>query len=149
MSPASARHGELVGILCSLLVPFVRQHKLGRVVAGDAGFFLSRGPDCVRGPDVAFIRSERIPAEGLPARFFPAAPDLAIEVVSPSDSWSAVDEKVFEYLHAGTLEVWLVDAERRSVSVCRPSVPPLHLTGEAILASVVLPGFELALRDLF
>lgn len=85
----------------------VRPLGLGRVLT-EAGFILRRNPDAVRAPDVAFIRTDRIPPEGLPRRYWELAPDLIVEVVSPSDTPAEVLGKVREWIEAGVRRVWVV-----------------------------------------
>ncbi len=150
VAPASAKHGKFVTSAVLRLGPFVRERQLGEVYVGDTGFLLHRNPDTVRGPDIAFVRRERLadePREG----FFPGAPDLAIEVVSPNDLAQEIERKVQEYLAAGAAMVWVLYPETRHVMVYRSS-------GEARVLSVkdalvegadVLPGFTCKVGELF
>src|SRR5258706_2691268 len=102
VSPAGQEHGRVAMNLGSRLAQFVRERALGVVFAAETGFLIRRQPDTVRAPDVAFVSSARqSAAEG----FFPGAPDLAVEVVSPSDSFVEVEEKVLEWLGAGSQAV--------------------------------------------
>ena len=93
VSPAGARHGDVVARVTRLLANFVDARRLGKVLAGDAGFILRRDPDTVRAPDVAFVTAARLPGRP-PAEFMSGAPDLAIEIISPNfevrlpDLWS-------------------------------------------------------------
>ena len=132
------------------LGPYVRVHGLGRVLAGDPGFLLTADPDTVRAPDVAFIRRERMPA-GLSRRgYFPGAPDLAVEVISPNDLYTEVDEKVAEWLEHGTRMVLVVNPRRKSVAMHRPGRDVRMLGVEDTLdGEDVVPGWTLAVRDLF
>src|SRR5262249_25046892 len=82
--PPGYRHGEIVARVTKVLIIYADDHELGRVIAGDAGFHIARDPDTVRGPDVAFIGRERVP-HPRPTSFAALAPDLAVEVLSPSD----------------------------------------------------------------
>src|SRR4029077_19991887 len=91
---------------------------LGQVVAGDVGFTLSRGPDTVRGPDVAFVRRGRVPRP-LPSAYAELAPDLAVEILSPSDRSGETLAKVADWLNAGTRLVWVIDPWRRQARVYR------------------------------
>src|SRR5690606_26347822 len=90
MSPAKPRHGRIVGRLTGPLEAHVRSHHLGEVFGAETGFLLAREPDTVRGPDVAFVRRERVQAVGDTDDWWPGAPDLAAEVLSPNDSYSTV-----------------------------------------------------------
>jgi|CXWL01.1.fsa_nt_gi Uma2 family endonuclease len=147
MSPPGFSHGLVASEVAYHLQQFVRQHRLGRVPAAETGFLLARNPDTVRAPDVAFVRTERLVAtEG----YFPGAPDLAVEVVSPGDRFSEVLSKVDEWLRAGAREVWVVDGPRRVVHVHRPGHRVLELTDGAVLdGGEVLPGLDLAVSACF
>jgi Uma2 family endonuclease len=127
--------------------PFVRENKLGRVLAAETGFKLFTNPDTVRAPDVAFVRHERIP-DPLPRGFAPFAPDLAVEVLSPDDRPGEVLAKVADWLKAGTRLVWVVDPDRRLARVYRADGTESEMseTG-ALKGEEVLPGFECALLD--
>ena len=83
--PANGRHADIAGNTASILGPYIRRNRLGRILVGDPGFILRRNPDTVRAPDVAFVSYDRLPVGELPEEYFPLAPDLAIEVVSPSN----------------------------------------------------------------
>jgi Uma2 family endonuclease len=123
--------------------------RLGRVLAGGAGFLLARSPDTVLAPDVAFVRRERI-ATGVPKTFFPGAPDLAVEVVSPSESSREVDAKAQSWLAHGAREVWVVDPADRSVTIHRAAAERRRFSGNEILESPeLLPGFCCPLADIF
>src|SRR5262249_4638196 len=92
MPPAGAEHGVTTMNLSTPLDKHARTNDLGRVLAAETGFIIGRDPDTVRAADVAFVSKPRIPATGIPKKFFPGAPDLAVEVVSPSDTVSEVEE---------------------------------------------------------
>lgn len=131
------------------LDPFVREHGFGVVYPDGAGYLIERSPDTVRGPDVSFIAQERIPAEDWPD-FFPFVPDLAVEVVSPSDRTPAVLDKVGQYLNAGTRLVWVVWPKRQVVTVYMPDGEPRELGADDELdGDDVLPGFRMRVADLF
>jgi Uma2 family endonuclease len=144
-----ARHASLNARLLSRIDAHVRTHDLGITLA-EAGFILSVDPPTVRGPDIAFLGKERIPEEGVPVGFWPGAPDLAVEIVSPSNRAGEIREKVLEYLGAGTRLVWVVDPATRSVAAYRSREEIRLLTAGDDLDGVdVLPGFRLALSVLF
>lgn len=150
MSPAGGVQGELVLILGSELLRWARLHQLGRVYGAETGFVLRSHPDTVRAPDAAFVVRDRLPPEGSPDGFLPLAPDLAVEVVSPHDSLTEVEGKVFEYLDAGTRMVWVVNPRSERVTVYRSASQIRSLKrGEVLSGEDVLPGFELALDELF
>ncbi|MFQ5889633.1 MAG: Uma2 family endonuclease [Gemmatimonadota bacterium] len=144
-----AEHGWLTGRLVLLLGSYAREHHLGLVVT-ETGFILGEHPSTVRGPDAAFIAAGRLPPEGIPIGFWPMAPNLAVEVVSPSDTAAEIQEKVLEYLEAGTELVWVVQASSRSVTVWHPSREArVFGEGEVLDAGDVLPGFELEVAEIF
>ena len=99
------------------LIQHVRANKLGRVYAAETGFRLALDPDTVRAPDVAFVRQERIEEVGKVEGYWPGAPDLAVEVISPGDLYTEVEEKVFTWLEGGTRLVIVVDPRRRTAAV--------------------------------
>src|SRR5437867_2182088 len=108
MSPPGGEHGDLAMTIGRHVHAFVGRHRLGRALAAETGFVFRRDPDTVRAPDVAFIRTERIPPEGVPKGYIPVAPDLVVEVVSPGDTAAEVQEKVEEWLGFGVRAVWVV-----------------------------------------
>jgi Uma2 family endonuclease len=146
--PPSFDHGATALRIARLLAELVERHDLGRVV-GEAGFMLARGPDTVRGPDASFVSTERL-AGHRGETFFEGAPDLAVEVISPSSSMSSVAEKTRDYLAAGARLVWNVDPERATVTVHARDRRPAVLAGEDRLeGGDVLPGFSIPVRRLF
>jgi len=150
IAPAGWEHGDESAEITVSLGTFVLARRLGRVVTGDTGFQLATSPDTVRAPDVAFVRSERAPARGTMRGYFPGAPDLAVEVISPNDLYTEVDEKVAEWLEHGTLLVFVVNPRRKTVAVHRPGQPVRILGPEDTLnGEDVVPGWSLAVRDLF
>jgi Uma2 family endonuclease len=150
MAPAGHQHGRIAQRIAGLLWHHVTTHQLGEVYAAETGFKLASNPDHVRAPDCAFVRRERVVAVGEVEGFWPGAPDLAIEVVLPSDSFADVEEKVFDWLDAGTRAVVVVNPKKRSVTLYR-SVSDVRVLGEKESLSVedVVPGWSLPVRDLF
>ena len=148
MIPAGDEHGRITVKLTYAVASHVMSRQLGILHGAETGFILSRNPDTVRAPDLAFTRAERAspPARG----FVPVAPDLAVEVLSPDDRPGYVREKVAEWLEAGTLAVWVVDPRERTVTVHEPGQHP-SVFGEAdrLPGGDLLPGFELAVHDVF
>jgi len=148
MIPSGDEHGRITVKLTCAVGNHVMPRQLGLLHGAETGFVLSRDPDTVRAPDLAFTRAERASA---PARgFVPAAPDLAVEVLSPDDRPGYVREKVAEWLEAGTLVVWVVDPRERTVTV-HETERGASVFGEAGLVpgGDLLPGFELVVRDMF
>jgi Uma2 family endonuclease len=136
--------------LSAPLHQFVQARKLGIVVAAETGFIISRDPDTVRAPDAAFVRQERIPASGAPRKFWVGPPDLAVETMSPSDTVYEVDEKVREWLTAGSQLVWVLNPRQKTVTVYRPDNTAQILgTGDTLDGGDVVPGFQIAVAALF
>jgi Uma2 family endonuclease len=150
MPPGSWGHGKESSRLDRSLGNHVDTQGLGEVATNEPGFLLTVDPDTVRAPDVAFVRSERL-AEANPQRgYYPGAPDLAVEVISPNDLYDEVDEKVAEWLEHGTRMVIVVNPRRKSVAVHRPGRDVRILTVEDTLdGEDVVPGWALPIRDLF
>jgi Uma2 family endonuclease len=151
MPPPGPRHGEVTLNIGVILRSFVRVRELGRVMVGDPGFILRRDPDSVRGPDVAYVSYERHPAnEDLPSRYIELAPDLAVEVVSPSQTRTYVDEKAAAWLAAGVITVWVVDPRTNQVAVHRAGQAPTVLSSDDTLdGSPALPGFTCRVAEFF
>ncbi|MHC4974835.1 MAG: Uma2 family endonuclease [Planctomycetota bacterium] len=148
MIPPGFAHGRITIKLTGPIVNHVEAHDLGTVVAAETGFLLSRDPDTVRAPDIAFVRAERGP--GPERGYFPGAPDLAVEVLSPDDRPGYVREKVAEWLEAGSHAVWVADPRARSVTVHAPAGEPRVLQeSDTLEGGDVLPGFALAVREIF
>jgi Uma2 family endonuclease len=146
-----ARHGRVAVRIAYALRAFVEREGLGEGVVADTGFVLARDPDTVRGPDVAFIARERYEAAGDPPTAFPGAPDLAVEVVSPSNRPGDVRAKVADYLAAGTRLVWVVDPDPARLTITAYETllsPRVHGADDEIDGSPVLPGFRCRVRDL-
>jgi Uma2 family endonuclease len=134
--------------LAHLLRDFVRKHKLGKVVGADTGFVIERNPDTVRAPDVAFIRKERL--IGRTPAYFPAAPDLAVEVISPTDRRRDVEAKARMWLDTGCEVVWVVDPPRQTITAYKTNESPKqYQSSDTIECPGLLPGFALPLKDVF
>lgn len=147
--PAGFRHGRVVATLATILGTHVREHRLGVVLTGDAGFILRRGPDTVRAPDVSFVSRARIP-DPEPVSFAELAPDLAVEIVSPSNSPDQIAGRVRDLLAAGTRLIWILDPETQGATIHRPHREPEHLaSGGEIDGEDVLPGFRCSLEEIF
>jgi Uma2 family endonuclease len=150
MEPPRLWHGRVEARISALLFAFVEEHRLGVVYGGDPGFILARDPDTVRGPDVAFVRAERALGADEENWYYEGAPDLAVEVLSPSDRPGQLAKKVKNYLDAGARLVWVVDPRARTVVVHAPDTPPRILgEGDAIDGADVLPGFRAPVAAFF
>jgi Uma2 family endonuclease len=150
MPPAGSEHGAIGVRLTVPLGHHVYSKRLGEVFGAETGFRITTDPDTVRAPDLAFVRQERIPASGIPKSFWPGAPDLAVEIVSPSDTHDEVEEKVKEWLDAGTSVVWVVSPKRRAVTVHRSTKEVVTLTEKDELeGGTLLPGFRCRVSEIF
>ena len=151
LTPSSAIPSIIGAHMCRIIGDYVKENKIQGFVAGaDGGFVLS--PRNVASPDVAFITKERAPT--LPDRFFASAPDLAVEVVSPTDSVKAVHRKAIRYVRYGTRLVWVIYPEDKTIDVYAPSetsdaaVQALDSSG-VLDGGDVLPGFSLTVAAVF
>ena len=109
MSPGGFRHSKVTLRAGFLLEAHNQAHRLGHVLAGEAGIIVRRGPDTVRGADVAFISYRRLPKDTQLSGFLEQAPELVIEVLGDDKSWSEMEEKIDEYHAAGVNLVWVLD----------------------------------------
>ena len=143
-------HGYLLSRITGLLWRFVDQHDLGRVVSGDAGVITQRDPDSVRGPDVAFYSYERIPRGPRPDGYWPASPELVIEIRSNGDRWKEIHQKVGEYLTAEVLTIAVVDPEPQRVYLLSADREMVVLNAsDQLTFPDILPGFEIVVGRLF
>ena len=150
MAPAGLRHGTSAENIVASLLPHVRANNLGRVPLAETGFLLATNPGQVRVPDVVFVSRERFEEVGPVEGFFPGPPDLAIEVISPYDRYSEVEEKVSDWLAAGTLMVVVVEPRRRTASVRLPGQEPITLNEQDTLdGGDVVPGWSMPVADIF
>jgi Uma2 family endonuclease len=130
-----------------ILANFVEDHHLGRVYPGDAGFRLSG--DTVRCPDISFVRESRV-ADLRSRGFANGAPDLAVEILSPNDSFRQTTRKVRQYFRAGCHTVWVIHPDRKEVEVFDASGADRTLTiSDNLEAPELLPGFSVLIADLF
>ncbi len=128
---------------------FLKKTRLGIAVV-EVGFLLGRDPDTVLAPDVAFISEKSLKKHGRTLSYYPTPPDLAVEVVSPSDAMTEVKEKVRRYLSAGTKIVWVASPKRQAVTQYAPGVAPVIWgIDDDIDGGELLPGFRMAVRDVF
>jgi Uma2 family endonuclease len=150
MSPAGHNHGKIAARLSGALLQHAEANDLGEVYAAETGFKLKSDPDTVRAPDAAFVRRERAEQVGDAQGYFPGAPDLAAEVVSPGDKVGEVEEKVEEWLDAGASLVWIVSPKLRTVTVYRSRSDVTTLTEKDMLdGERIVPGFRYPVARLF
>jgi Uma2 family endonuclease len=136
--------------ITAILGFYVLSHDLGELTGEAGGYILAKNPDTVRAADVAFISRARLGDHNLAPGFFDGAPDLAIEVISPSDNRTKLRAKIDEYLAAGTRLVWVFDMWARTATIYRPNTPPqiMH-DGETIDGEDVVPGFRLDISSVW
>lgn len=148
MPPASIEHSILSSHLIFLIKVFLRDHRVGGVVTGEqGGYMLGENPDTVRAPDVGYISPNRL--ELLKGTYFPGAPDLAVEVISPNDSAFDVQERIEDYLRCGSRLVWAVFATIYTIVVHRPNGSRTLHENDTLDGGDVLPGFLLPVCDIF
>jgi Uma2 family endonuclease len=149
VSPPGSRHGVLATEIAALLLHHVKARGLGAVMT-TAGVKLAANPDTVREPDIAFVRQDRIPANGVPDGYWPGAPDLAVEIRSPGDRRAEITAKVADYLARGVRLVWVVDPKTKMVTAHAPQSSPITLGMDDVLdAGDVVPGFSCPVRRIF
>lgn len=139
-------HGFVTVKLSVLLYNHIEANNLGRTV-GESGFHLETGPDTVLGPDIAFISRHRIPDDD--DCFYPGAPDLAVEVLSPSDRRGKVERKTALWLDLGARSVWNVNPRKRTVEVFHADGQRWLFSEGDELVDDVVPGFRVAVSKIF
>jgi Uma2 family endonuclease len=147
MPPPGGRHGRIVHVVGRHLGNFIAKHGLGAIY-DQSGFIFERHPDTLLGPDLAFVRQDQVPVDdvGYPE----VAPDLVVEVVSPSQTGPSIEEKTAIYLAAGVRLVWVIDPERRTLRVHHANgTESLLSEHDEIDGEDVLPGFRLPVARLF
>jgi Uma2 family endonuclease len=151
MTPAGHVHGRVAARIGAMLTTFVHEHGLGATYAAETGFILRRSPDTVRAPDASFVTTARLAVlEFSPSGYFPGAPDLAVEVLSPDDSHSEVEKKTADWLVSGCRVVVLLDPRREVAVVRRPDTPAETLgSGDELAVPDLLPGWSAIVGDLF
>lgn len=148
---ASPLHGLFVELVLRLIGAYARERDLGLAFADGTAYLLRRGPDRVRIPDVSFVSWANVPIEGVPDEgFWPFAPDLAVEIVSPGDRANDVRNKVDEYQEAGTRLVWVLWPKQRAITIRALGEQPRELGPDDELdGGDVLPGFRISAGELF
>jgi Uma2 family endonuclease len=144
-------HGRIAARIGARLTTFVDAHRLGVTFAAETGFLLQRQPDTVRAPDASFVSNARLAVSNSPSQgYFSGPPDIAIEVLSPSDRRSRVAEKTEAWLVAGCIAVVVLDPSSESATIHRSSgqTEPIASDGELSVPEV-LPGWSVSLRDIF
>ncbi len=149
MAPAGFEHADIGATVTGLIWQFVHSHGLGKVLTCEPGFRLRRDPEILRTPDVAFISNERVALIADPEKFSDVPPDLAVEVLSPSNAGMDMGRKIEQYLAAGVRSVWVLDPRARILTVYRSGEPPVVLNDlDATVEDTCLPGFRCRLAEL-
>ena len=147
--PAGLRHGEVVAALLAMFWMHIRPSRLGRVFGSDTGVILETNPDTVREPDVAFVSAERLSLDVEISGYCPVAPDLVVEIKSPSDSEREVDDKATMWLSHGVRMVLVINPETGTIRVRQPNLPAVILAMDDTLdVGEVLPGFSCSVREI-
>jgi Uma2 family endonuclease len=150
LTPPKVHHGIICSNVGFLLRSFVQPRGLGRVLMNDTGVITQRDPDTVRGPDVAYFSFARLPADWEPNRYADVAPEIAVEVRSPTDRWSQIVSKIGEFLELGTDVGVILDPDSKTAHLYQPDEAPRVLGGDELLEfPTVLPGFSVPVRELF
>ena len=149
MSPTGERHGFLASRLSSLLYQFSQETQAGWVMGGEVGIYIRREPDRIRAADIAFWSKRRRP-DGPSTGFSEVAPDLVVEILSPTDRWPEINEKISDYFSVGVGELWIVEPSDETVFVYHsPEQRTALRRGDTLSGSGPLNGFELPTDELF
>jgi Uma2 family endonuclease len=150
MSPVHGPAGYVAAVIHGLLFIHVHERRLGVTFIDNMGVALLGAEHTNRSPDVAFVRADRLPPRGIGPGPIRVAPDLAVEVLSPSESASTLEDKLADYRRAGTPLIWVVDPTHRLVTVHPADAPSYSLReGDELTGGRVLPGFRCPVAELF
>jgi len=150
MNLPGTRHGKICANVAYYIRRYLEENDLGHVMSNDCGIVTQRDPDTIRGADVCFYSYARIPKGPVPLGYPSVVPDLVFEIRSPSDRWSAVLEKVAEYLNVGVPQVLVLDPETATVQVYSDKQPTRVLSEDDVLTlPEILGDFEVPVRSLF
>src|SRR5881396_3706779 len=148
VSPAGMRHSEVISNIIGLIWEFLQKNPIGKVYTSDVGIVFPSGN--VRSPDVTYVSNAKLPGGESPETFGELIPDLAVEVLSPSDSLKEVGRKIGEFLECGVPLVWLVDPKHETVTVYRSlSDTEQYSAQDIITAEPALPGFSCPVSQFF
>ncbi len=152
MSPKNTWfHGRICTRLLAALEAFSREHKLGAVLDSSTGFWMANR-NC-RAPDVSFIPKSRLKALGFKPdeqKFFPGAPDLAVEVLSLNNSRGEINVRLKDFFASGTQIAWVIEPTEQRVEVCYSSTNRKLVGPEGVLdGEHLLPGFKFPIANLF
>jgi Uma2 family endonuclease len=150
MSPAGSEHGQIAERISRRLGNHVESNQLGATYAAETGFRISTSPDTVRAPDAAFVSHSRLKSVEPTSGYLPLAPDLVVEVVSPSDSSSDVEAKAEQWLNAGTQVVVVADPANLTLRIYE-NVGHIRVlrSGDTYSSGRVCGNWELSVNDAF
>ena len=150
LTPPGLRHGLIQARITYLLMGFLEGAGIADFVTTESGYQLTFGPDTVRAPDVAVVSAARVTGREEEKGYLPFAPDLAVEVISPSDSFADVETKARMWLEHGARLVWVVEPDSRRVLIYETGRDRRELCEDETLdGGAVLPGFETPVVKLF
>lgn len=150
MNPPVPRHGQICSKVDRIVGIFADEHDLGHVVSNDSGVITERGPDTVRGADLAFYSYTKVPKGPLRPGYLPVMPDLVFEVRSEDDRWKRILTKVAEYLNAGVSVVCVLDDLPPTIYIYRPDEREHVLSADdELILPDVLPGLRVSVRRFF
>lgn len=150
MSPTGAEHGRVALRIGRLLDAHAESTGSGVAFGAETGFVLSSDPDTVRAPDAAFVSKQRADRVGRTVEYWPGAPDLAVEVLSPNDTFHEVQEKALQWLAADTIAVLVLDPDQRTATVYRGQGDThVYTAGDTLDLHEAVPGFSVAVAELF
>jgi Uma2 family endonuclease len=150
MEPAGFEHGRIVATAGLLLGVHVRQTGIGVTIGAETGFVLASDPDTVRAPDAAFVTAARADAVGRTDKYWPGAPDFAIEVASPNDRPGELEAKAIGWVAAGTTAVLVLDPTTRLATIyCADGEPRVFAGRQAIDTCNAVPGWHVSAEDFF
>ncbi len=147
--PSGILRALIAGRIAGLLSGFIRQRKLGEILTAEPGFKLSLTPETLRVPDVSFMRLDKFLQIKNLNKFYLGAPNLAVEVISPSETFQDVQEKIEDYLASGVEMIWIVRPKQTTITVYRPQHELTVLRiGDALDGADVIPGFTCLVKDI-
>jgi len=156
MSPTKTEHGRMEAKLSRKLGVFVEDHHLGEIMVGETGIYTRRNPDTVRGADILFISHERLEKTSqetfldVAETFLDVAPELVIEILSPTDRWKDMRKKVEEYFAIGVNWVWIVEPKKKAIFVYTSATEMVkYEEGDIVTGEGLLNGFQLNLKEFF
>jgi Uma2 family endonuclease len=150
MAPSGFEHGLITSKLHYLLASHIYSKNLGKLTAAETGFKLSSNPDTVRAADIAFIRKENLDKTKIIKGYGTIIPDLVVEVISPTDIYLDVEEKITDWLTAGVKMVWIINPRKKTVSVySEPAKGSTLYINDELSGHEVIPDFKCKVSEIF